>query len=449
MICMLGILWLLNAILGREGFGVFMVAFSLMFTLAMIMGSGFQSLLMYHVSRLHEAGEERKIQLLTGQIFWITLLLSTFTGLLIFTLAAPLEKLIGLEGFVEWVRLMSFFIPAHAAAMVLPSLPRARHRAEQTTIYQEIVLNGFRVGFLALIWGLGLSVGWIAAAYIASAFIPVFLIFIRFPVWPSIKDNPLHLWDFKYVGKISIFQILNQPFRGFDVLLVGWLASAGVAADYTIATRLAQLLWVPKHAAAQLQVPRMGALLDRKDYSQLMLEYNAMRSVTLFCVLLGAAFLLFLGPNILTIFGNYSQAFTPLLLLGAAAVMRTGVGTSGDLISMAGHAGWSAIVALISMIVTLCCLILLIPENGAFGASMAVCFGTLVLFSGYWLVLAKIEKIQTMPLYAAIITALAVFCLVLPTINLISPVLCGFIVIILGISTLLSNKDWLIFMKSH
>src|SRR5690606_28200372 len=103
--------------------------------------------------------------------------------------------------------------------------------------------------------------------------------------------------------KSTAFQILNQPFRGLDIVVVGAFASASVVADYAIAVRLAQLLWVPKHAVAQLQVPRMGALLQKGDKNQLMLEYDAMRCLSLLAVFGGCAFLCVFGSPLLGLFG--------------------------------------------------------------------------------------------------------------------------------------------------
>lgn len=449
MVSMLGILWLLNVIMDKEGFGLFMIAFSLMFVIAMIIASGFQSLLLYHISRLDEENEKPRINSIAGQIFWLTAFISLAAAGLVYLLSSWIENLMGLSGLSVWINLMVLFIPAHAMALVLPTLPRALHKSEQTILYQEIVLNGLRVLFLAVIWMAALPETFAAWAYILSAIIPVLIVFYKYPVALNFKDMPLTLWDFKYVGKISMFQILNQPFRGLDVLLVGAFASAGAAADYTMATRLAQLLWIPKHAASQLQVPRMGALLDKQDHTQLMKEYDAMRSITLFMVLGACAFLLFFGQWVLSLFGNYAGAFSILLLLSAASIIRTGAGASGDIMSQSGHAGWSAIIAGLSMIITIGSCVFFVPVYGAYGAGAAVLLGTIALFVGFERVIKVKEKIETMPSSIFAITYLSSVIVCLPVFPECSPLLAGFACIILAIMLLALDRSWLRFLKDR
>lgn len=445
MISMLGILWLLNAILDKEGFGLFMVAFSLMFTIAMVIASGFQSLLIYHVSRLVDQDDEEKITAITSQIFWMVIIISLLASIIIYSVSAGIELLMELPDLSTWLKLMALFIPAHAAAIVLPTLPLARHNSERTVFYQEILLNALRVLFLAIIWISGAAIAYIAGAYIISAIIPVVLVFIKYPSWPRVKNLPLTLWDFKYVGKISLFQLLNQPFRGFDVLLVGAFASAGAVADYTMATRLAQLLWIPKHAVSQLQVPRMGALLDKKDYTQLMHEYNAMRTITLFFAMGGCAFLALLGSWLLSFFGNYSGAYSILMLLALAAVIRTGVGASGSILSQSGHAGWSAIMASVSMVTTIVMSVILIPVIGADGGGWAVFVGTIVLFAGFWAVIYKILALNTITFMSFIVMAIASAVLIMP----INSILAAFLIVSLAFILLALDRSWLRFLKDN
>lgn len=448
MISMLGILWLLNDILGKEAFGVFMVAFSLGFTIAMIIGSGFQALLIYHIARLHENGEEERIRFLTAQIFWATITLSALAALPVYLSASALENIMDLQGLSFWLPLISFFIPAHAAAIVLPSLPRARHNAEKTTFYQEILLNALRLAFLFLIWLIVLPQDYIAYAYIASAVIPVLILFAQYPLPLSFnKTQNLTLWDAKYVAKISLFQILNQPFRGFDILLVGAFASAGAAADYTMASRLAQLLWIPKHALSQLQVPRMGGLLDKKNYGQLMQEYNAIRTLTTIMVLLGCSAILWFSIPILNLFGDYANALPPLLLLAAASLVRTGAGSSGDILGQSGHAGWSAVSAFLSLVILIAASILFIPLYGAYGAAMAALLGTIALFAGFAAIIKRILSLQTWTGLSLMICGAAIIVLNYISIMQHGYLVTGFFMAILAILMMALDRSWYHFLK--
>lgn len=441
-----GVLWLQNAIMGKDSFGLFMMAFSLAFALGMVIAAGLQALMMYHVSRKYVDVPQEAV-VIGGQIFWLSVLVSFIVAGAVYGGAGFLAQLIGHDAFAPWLRDMAFFIPAHATAIVLPGYFRACQRVKETLFFQEILLNSLRVLFVGLIWIYALPERMVSLAYIMSASLPVLILFLRAPLWPSFKGLILTRWDLSYVWKIMTFQILNQPFRGVDVLLVGVFSTAGVVADYTMATRLAQLLWIPKHALAQLQIPRMGELLEKKDKALLQVEFHAMRCVSLVAVLLGCAFLLVFGRPILSLFGEYDSALPVLYILAAASIIRTGFGASGDLIGMAGHAGASAIIAAISMVITVSGIAILVPYMGATGGAFAVLLGTLQMFAGFNFVLKRQEELRLMPVLMWGVCMLSVIVLVLSAYWLPLALWCGLLMIGVAIIVSFLDKSWLRFLK--
>ena len=441
-----GILWFLNAFMGKEAFGLFMVAFALMFALSMMISSGFQALILYHVSRDHERKEARTA-CAAGQLFWLSTLCGCAVAALIYGAAPFLSELMGQAGLEPWLRNMALFVPVNTAAIVLPGYSRARQRVKETLFFQEIFLNFLRVSFVALIWFTGAEHEWVCAAYIGSALIPVLILFARAPIWPRFGQKILGAWDVSYGFKIMVFQILNQPFRGFDIVLVGAFSSPEIVADYTMAVRLAQMLWIPKHAAAQLQVPRMGALLKEKKKPQLEMEFNAMRSFSLIAVLIACAGLLFLGGPVLSLFGAYESALPALYILAAASIIRTGFGASGDLIGMAGHAGASAFVASLSMIITVAASIVLVPLYGAAGGALAVLFGTLQMFVGFTFVLKRTENLNLMNIFMWIANSSGVIILIVAAYAYQSIFICGLLMAALSLIVIILDKSWLKLIK--
>ena len=84
----LGNLFFLNAILGRDEFGLFMMGFSLITVLSLIISVGGQSLLLYHVARKPKDKDG-----VAGQVLWIVLALSSAMALLLFLLSGPIAAL--------------------------------------------------------------------------------------------------------------------------------------------------------------------------------------------------------------------------------------------------------------------------------------------------------------------------------------------------------------------
>lgn len=404
-VCAFGVLWLQNAAMVKEDFGMFMVAFSMTFTISLVISTGFQALILYHIPRKSDL-PAAEIAAIAGQVFWLSTLLACIFALPIYFGASAIADAMGHAPLEAWLRDMAWFIPVNTAALVLPVYSRARQRIKETVFFQEIFLNFLRVGFVGGIWIFGLPTTLMSEAFIWSAGLPVIILFCMAPVWPSFRKALLTRWDLAYGLKGAAFQVLNQPFRGLDIVVVGAFASASVVTDYAMAVRLAQLLWVPKHAVSQLQVPRMGALLEKKDKAQLMLEYDALRCLSLLAVFMGCAFLLFWGGPLLALFGDYQSALPALYVLAAASLVRTGYGAAGDLIAMIGYPKGSAMISVLSMVITMGGTALLVPYFGAVGGAYAILLGTVQMFAGFVAIIERTENIVLMTPFILAMNAL-------------------------------------------
>jgi O-antigen/teichoic acid export membrane protein len=443
-----GILWLQNAVMAKEDFGLFMIAFSLTFTLSIVIATGFQSLILYHVSRKADM-DPAEVRAIAGQSFWLSCLLGGVFALIIYASAPALSAAMSHAPLENWLRDMALFIPVNTAAVVLPAYSRARQRIKETVFYQEIFLNFLRAGFIGLIWFFAWPQELVSEAYIWSAGLPVILLFASAPVWPSLKKNLLTKWDLSYGLKSTAFQVLNQPFRGLDIVVVGAFSSAGIVADYSMAVRLAQLLWVPKHAVSQLQVPRMGALLEKNDKSQLMMEYDALRCLTLITVFLGCAFLLLFGEPLMALFGDYKSALPALYILAAASVVRTGYGAAGDLIAMIAYPKGSALISVLSVIITMGGTALLVPHFGALGGAYAILIGTAQMFSGFVAVIEKDQKIKLITPFILLMNILPTVVLMGVAASLLPTFVCGLLMALFAVILISIDRSLFEFIKAH
>ncbi|MCC6598977.1 MAG: oligosaccharide flippase family protein [Alphaproteobacteria bacterium] len=443
-----GILWLQNAIMTKADFGLFMVAFSLTFTLSVVIATGFQSLILYHVSRRADMNPA-EVRTIAGQVFWLSALVGLIFAFFVYMGAGFIADIMSHPPLEHWLKDMALFIPVNTMAVVLPAYSRARQRIKETVFYQEIFLNFLRAGFIGLIWFYSLPQNLISAAYIASALLPVIILFITAPVWPGLQTRFLTKWDFIYGLKSTAFQVLNQPFRGLDIVVIGAFASAGVVADYSMAVRLAQLLWVPKHAVSQLQVPRMGALLEQGNKAQLMLEYDALRCLSLLAVFGGCAFLALFGAPLLALFGDYSSALPALYILAAASIIRTGYGAAGDLIAMIAYPKGSAMISVISVIITMGGVALLAPSHGSIGAAYAILIGTLQMFAGFVYVIEKDQNIKLMSPFILLMNFLPALILMALAAQVLPSLVCGLLMVALGIMLVGVDRSLFIFIQSQ
>jgi O-antigen/teichoic acid export membrane protein len=443
-----GILWLQNIVMGKEDFGLFMMAFSLIFTLSLVLSTGFQSLILYHVSRKAEV-DPAEVKAIAGQVFWLSCAASLVFSGIIYVSAGAIAGLTNQPDLQPWLEGLALYIPVNTATIVLPTYSRARHKVKESVIYQEILVNFLRAAFVGLIWALSLPGTWMGQVYIWSGLLPMVILFSLAPIWPDFKKTALTKWDVMYGLKSTAFQVLNQPFRGLDVVMVGAFSSAAVVADYSLAVRLAQLLWIPKHAAAQLQVPRMGTLLEKQDKAQMVLEYDAMRFITLLAVMAGCAVLLVAGAPILGLFGDYESALPALYILAAASLVRTGYGAAGDLIAMIAFPKGSAMISIVSVIITMGGAVLLVPYFGAAGGAYAVLLGTLQMFAGFVAVIEKAEKIKLLTPFMLAMNILPTLILMAAAAALLPAWVCGLSMLAFGGILIAGDRSFFEFIGKY
>lgn len=163
-----------------------------------------------------------------------------------------------------------------------------------------------------------------------------------------------------------------------DPLLVGWLAGAEQAANYSSASRLAVLLTFGLVALNQAIAPFLAELDAKGDRAQMqvILRANAGR---LAVFTLPLALLLFTcGEWVLLGFGEgFSDVSSTLKWLVVAQTLNALAGSVGVILEMTGNQGASMWTMFIAVVVKVVCSLTLVPRYGAEGAAI----GTLLMLA--------------------------------------------------------------------
>lgn len=369
----LGILWLLNAFMGKEVFGVFILAFTICLIISAIFSTGIQYIVLYRISRLdaQETENETLQHELMGQALLICLLFGSMVCFSVYC-GAPYLSHWGKPELGRWLSLLAPFILVDMLNWVLTGWYQAKQRIPTMIMHLEIYPNILRVLFLGLIWLMDLNTLYAALAYFLATFVPLSYLYIKKPFAPLIKKGVMDGWDYKYGSKVMLTQLQNQPAKSIDLIFVGFLASAIDTANYAMALRLALFLWMGKFAVQSLFRVRIGRLLETKDNETLKTEYRQTQIFSYVFGLCGVlAFTLF-GPYILPIFGDYDAAFPILLLLCGVIIVRMTTGMAGEYLLMAGYAGWTFISTTFGLLLFIFAGWFLILEYGALGGVLAM-----------------------------------------------------------------------------
>ena len=391
----IAILWLSAHILGKEDFGVFMVALAAITLFGLMIPGPFCSVVLYHASRLKDAPDEAEIgKSMTGRALFWALLLSFIISAGFVVLAPSVENLFNMEGMAFWLITLAPMLVFETARRVLAVWHRAQQRVEIFIIYNEIWPNVLKTVFLLIALLFSANMEGIALAMNLSLFIPLLAILKKEPVWPNIKGKVFTEWDIKYGAKNLFTYGLNQQSRGFDLILVGALSSAIVAADYAIASRLGRFLLIGKQGLSQLLAPRMGALMGTQDINVAALEFTVMRFIGFAIAVCGAFGVLLLGEWIVGLFcATCTNAYPILLILSAAFIINTAFGSPEDYMTMAGHAGWNLTISIVSTSVMVVLCAVLIPSLGGEGAALAVLLAFLIRGIGMMLAITRLDKV--------------------------------------------------------
>lgn len=375
-------LWLTTLLLDKQSFGEFMIAFAVVSVLSLVLAAGPQGLVLYHVSRAEPSQETAEVVAANVRIVLVAGLLVS-AGLL--GVSDAMAGLVGKPDLGVWLPQLIPFVVFDALLRVLASWDHGRQRVVRTALFRDVVPLGVRCGMLAsiLVFSTVPSTvgGGVAVAYVGgSAAALALLVLLQGPAAWRMRGR-LVAWDYKYIGQLTLNGIVTKPQRSFDILLVGAFASATSTADFAVASRLANVLVIPKQVVALLLVPRLGLLLSRGEQGQLLKEFDACRGIVLLVALTGAIGFVLAGPFVLNLFGggeDYDGAFRVLMILAIGMLVRGAFGSSVQLLNQAGMAGWTLASTLVASAVLILAMVAAVPAYGAVGGAGAVAASTVV-----------------------------------------------------------------------
>jgi len=386
----LGVMWLLNMILGKAGFGTIILALVILQVVTSIVASGFVSVLLYRVSRLNVTDIEIA-RSMTGAILLYAVSLSVVVAGGIAIFAESIAILFGKPELTPWIFGLSIVVPLDVARQVLVESSRAQQRIPTAILLGEVIPALLRLVFLGTVFLLSLSDNYLTASYIFTQLVPVVILFLVLRPTPSLVNQNLSRSDFNYGLKLALNRAANEPSRSIDILIVGALTSANVTADYALGSRIAKMLIVMKNAFGRLLVPRLAGGMASGDTVQIRTEYGLARLISFTTTLLGVMGICAIGPFILPLFGEYQDAFPIIMILAAAMMVKVAVGASGGYLNMAGYAGYTLVSTVLGMLVNVVVAVLLIPVYAANGGALAVLAGAIIIQTMIGIVLWKLD----------------------------------------------------------
>lgn len=439
LICVFIGLWLINAILEKGEFGLFMIALTFYFFLSAVITTGFKNLVLYRVSQMEK--DDINARAFGGGLLVLGFVASAILAILAITFSDFIaQHLFNKPDLKFWLMALAFYMPFDMSLQIMCFWHRARQDTPISIVFLDLFPPLIRLGVLMLAFCLGWSKAGIVSAYLAEVVITSCILFAYRPMPLSFKRKVFMREDRNYGLKMSLTQLLHQPSRSLDVLLVGALTTEIVAAEYVLASRFLSILLLGKQFVEPLVTPRIGALLKLEDNKNLKQEFEMTRVFSLVLSLCALLFFVVFGKAIFGIFGDFENSYTYFLILSAAVLLRVGTGFNAAILNMSGHAGYTLFT------IAMAALIFIIPGPpmiiafGAIGAALAVLLAdivsnTLVLYFDW-----KLLKFKCLNMKDGLILMITSALIVCTAFNLISS-----IILACYLSGLLCFLFWLYF----
>src|SRR5262245_57198522 len=146
------VVWLLNAILGKDGFAYCMIGLTLPMTIAIVIVSGFEKVVTYHVSRLDPTAEDARSRRIAGAGMYGAAGIAVILAVILFILADIIAGWMGKPEAGPWIRVFTPTIPLNVINAVQTGWIQARQMVPMSVFFGEFLPNALRVLLLGLVW---------------------------------------------------------------------------------------------------------------------------------------------------------------------------------------------------------------------------------------------------------------------------------------------------------
>lgn len=426
-------IYFLNALLGKDIYGDFVFALTMILTASMVLANPFRSYVLFR-SRTSDP------YALTRYVFLLSLVSGTVLSVAILVILY-FGPDIGKPHMVIWAMVLVWIIPVEIARNVLSAFFQSKQNIRAMVFFNSVAPHLCRMAGLAVIWFLNLdNMIFVMAVYWMAASMPLIVMMARHKLYPAFSSLLCIKKDAVYIAHMICTQIVQQASRIIDLFLVGILLTSAVTAEYAVAAKFAAVLFIGKQMTEHLLTPR----LHGDNVASLRREYDMTRDFGVLITLTGIVGFACLGRYILPVFGNYGQNTSQIFfLLSAAALCRTATGCSGEYLAMKGHSAWVLGTNFAAMVAAGLTAFIAMPVWGAHGAATAAVIGAATGNIGAVYACYKTEKFICIPLAQSVLVAIMFIICMMYGFGIVSDMIITMTSVIVLVAFALSRRHYL------
>lgn len=369
-------LFVMAWLMPKSDFGDLMTVFAIYRVLSYGIGTGCAATILYHVSRRPDDATEIRVH----RTFAVIGLVLGALAVAALVLVAPLiASGIGKPRIAFWTLHLAPFGLLSTLVTLAGGAYDGRDAINRSIFVVELLPNVVRVALLGLLLAVGGPA--VLVAYV--------LAISHFVAWVAALHRLLNAqvhgfyritrWDVGFTGRYILHSLLSLQLQGIDMIVVGWLFTSNVAADYAVAGRIAALFPFFQQITLKKFAPRCGQLLAAQDYATLEREAGCCRSSSVGAVAGLTGLLLMIAPVALRGAGDFASAVAMMVALGAAPYVRSFFAGGEAILRMAGQAGFNLSVMTASFAFVVMTPLLTHQWFGIFSLPLGMVFSSLLL----------------------------------------------------------------------
>lgn len=331
-------LFVMAWLMPKSDFGDLMTVFAIYRVLSYGIGTGCAATILYHVSRQPDDATEIRVH----RTFAVIGLVLGGLAIAALVLVSPIvANEISKPRIAFWMLHLAPFGLLSTLVTLAGGAYDGRHAINRSIFVVELLPNVVRVALLGLLFvvsGPAVLVAYVLAISHFVAWVAVLRRLLRPQVTGFYR---ITRWDASFTGRYILHSLLSLQLQGIDMIVVGWLFTSNVAADYAIAGRIAALFPFFQQITLKKFAPRCGQLLATHEYATLEREAGNCRSSSVGAVAGLTGLLLMLAPFALRGAGDFGSAITMMVALGAAPYVRSFFAGGEAILRMAGQSGFN------------------------------------------------------------------------------------------------------------
>ncbi|EMA38960.1 oligosaccharide flippase family protein [Halobiforma nitratireducens] len=322
----------------------------------------------------YDATEDRRGVWISGLLVAMPLSFAIATGMFHFAESIASHLFETAEA-VTFVRLLAVALPFVAAFRIAVAGIRGYENTVYRTIARDLLDPGLRIGLIAALLLAGVGIVAAGIAYLLAAVITLLVAhYFLARLMPLVGEFRTHVPELlRFSAPLVVSTVVSILLTRTDTLMLGYFRTSYEVGMYDAAYPLAGGLLVVLSAFGFLYLP-IASRLDAEGERDAVDDIYATTTKWVYVVTFPAFLLLVVFPEdvIALVFGpDYAEAARVLPLLAVGFFLSAAAGRDRETLSALGATTWIAIGNATALVLNIAVNLVLIPQYGFVGASIA------------------------------------------------------------------------------